>query len=178
MATSVPTYGFAKNQKRAAMNAKSTQDNVNHPADSTLIVSDDGKIPQYKIYIYNILAMPYVRRLPPNFPGVIIPACLPDQKFAFTTLPSYVRNKFNKPQTFDYYYQMEDGRRSAGQLLNPAAFPGIDWDRQLVANSASLDEQTGNNLNEYGVFWSLTQPGDTEQLEREIKLFRDIVNRT
>ena len=157
------------------MNAKSTQDGANH-GETSLLISDDV-IPDYKIYVYNITKEAYIRRLPPNFPGVIIPACIPGEKFSFTTLPPTVRNRFTKPGTFEYYYQVEDGRKSASQLLNPACFPGINWERQLVPNNAAMDEQTGNNLNEFGVWWSLTRPQDTEQLDKEIKLFHEILTR-
>lgn len=175
MATPAPTYGFAKNQNRAAMNAKSTQDNENH-GENTLLVSDDF-VPEYKLYIYNISEEAYIRRLPPNFPMVLIPARLPDEKFAFTTMPAVVRNRFNKPQSFEYYYQIEDGRKSASQLLNPACFPGVAFERQLVPNNPAMDEQSGNNLNELGVFWSQTRPQDTEQLDKEIAIFRAILTK-
>lgn len=176
MATA-PTANFARDQRRAAMNAKSTQDGVNHN-DTQLLVSDD-LIPQYKIYVYNILSLDHTRNLPPNYSAVKIPACLPNEKYSFTTLNPAVRNRFLKPGTFDYYYQMEDGRKSASQIINPASFPSINFDRQLVQNSTEIEyEVSGSNLNDLGVWWSLTRPQDTEQLDREIALFRERVKKT
>jgi hypothetical protein len=170
-------YGFAKDQSRAARTAKSTQDGENH-GENQLLVSDDF-VPTYKLYIYNILNLQHIRRLPPNFPRILIPACLPNEKFSFTTLPAVVRNRFNKPQTFEYYYSIEDGRKSASQILNPAGFPGIVWERQLVRNSSEVEFYIeGSNLNEIGCFWSQTRPQDQEQLDQEIKLFRDIATQT
>lgn len=174
------TATLSADQRAANRAAKSMQDGdplkvVN------LIVQDEGLVPQYVIYVYNVLGIPHTRHMPPNFPSFYIPPCLSGDKFSFTVLPAFVRNKFNRPGTTEYYWQREDGRRSASQLLNPGSFPGISWDAQLQDNiSLALDkaqENWGNNLHAFGCFWSLTRPDDPA-LERELKIFSDRARRT
>lgn len=173
MATAPLTATLAADQRAARRAAKSMEDGdpgrvVN------LIVQDEGPAPQYVIYIYNVLEKPHTRHLPPNFPAFHIPGCLPGEKFAYTVLPAFVRNKFNRPGTVEYYTQREDGRKSAGQLLNPASFPGISWEAQLsdaiTTSRDNVQENWGNNLNNQGCFWSLTRPDDPA-LERELEIF-------
>jgi hypothetical protein len=163
------TATLAPDQRSAQRQAKATQDHENQKG-IMLEVSDDGVAPQYVIYVYNILNMPHERHMPPNFAHFMIPACPEGQKVSYTVLPPFVRNKFNKPGSMEYYYRREDGRKSAGQLLNPGSFPSIDWERQRFQNATDIDDQVGNNLNNFGVWWSLTKPDDLA-LDREIVIF-------
>jgi hypothetical protein len=55
-------------------------------------------------------------------------------------------------------------------LLNPGSFPSIDWERQLYQNNPQLNDQQGNNLNNFGCWWSLTKPDDPK-LDQEIATF-------
>jgi hypothetical protein len=110
------------------------------------------------------------------FPGFIIPPCPKGQKFSFTLLPAFVKETYVKPGTTEYYYKNIDGRKCATSLLNPSAFPGTNWNSQLQKWD-NIDQQ-GNNLNAYGVWWSLTKPDETEKLEKEIKVFKKRVLET
>src|SRR5258708_39819209 len=60
-------------------------------------------------------------------------------------------------------------------LLNPNSFPGTKWDSQIQNWDSEETAITGsaNNLNLYGVWWSLTRPDEIERLDEEIKIFRD-----
>jgi hypothetical protein len=163
------TRTLAPDQRIAQREAKAMQDNENQKG-VTLEVNDDGVAPQYVIYVYNILELQHVREMPPNFSHFVIPPCVRGEKVSYTQLPPFVRNKFNHPGSTTYYYRREDGRKSAGQLLNPGSFPSIDFDRQLYQNNPDLNDQQGNNLNNFGCWWSLTKPDDPK-LDQEIATF-------
>lgn len=164
------TWGIAQDQRRARQQAKATQDQANHGA-TILSPSDDSPNASYEIYIYNTLDREYVINQPPLFPALKIPKCPKGEKFSWTVIPSFVNEPYERPNTTERYYKRVDGRKCATSLLNPAAFPGIRWESQLQ-NWEQFD-QSGNNLNAYGVFWSLTRPDDEEKLAEEIKLFTD-----
>ena len=169
------TYTIAQNQQRAMNQAKAMAEAENHGA-TTLAPGDERESPKYVIYIYNILAREYVVNQPPLFPALKIPACEKGEQFSFTIIPAFVNEPYNKPGTTEMYYKKIDGRRCATSLLNPSAFPGLNWESQLQ-NWDSID-QSGNNLNKFGVFWSLTRPDEKEKLREEIKLFRARVQET
>lgn len=175
MATIPVTAQLAQDQRRAQQQAKSTQDATNHGATS-IETQDQGKEPGYVIYVYNILNKEHLVSQPPIFPGVIIPACKPHEKFSFTVLPAFVKEPYFKPGTTEMYYKNVDGRKAATSLLNPSAFPGTKWESQL--QKWDTGDQYGNNLNAYGVWWSLTKPDEAVKLEKEIAAFRERVHRT
>lgn len=168
------TAKLSDDQNIGQMVGRRTQEAENNKG-ITLRTTDVGPAADYVIYVYNLLAKEHVVEQPPNFPRFVIPACEEGMKFSVTTLPAYVNNKFNKPGTTEYRTEREDGRRYATCLLNPGAFPVTDVRAQLLEYK-SLD-QTGNNLNVFGVFWSLTRPDDPA-LEKEIKLFTDRCTKT
>lgn len=175
MASIPVTAQLAQDQRRAQQQAKSTQDAANHGATS-IETQDSGKEAGYVIYVYNILNREHLVAQPPIFPGVVIPACKPHEKFSFTILPPFVKEPYFKPGTTEMYYKNVDGRKAATSLLNPSAFPGIKWESQL--QRWDTGDQYGNNLNAYGVWWSLTKPDEAEKLEREIVQFKERVHRT
>lgn len=174
MGTVPLTYRLAQDQSRALAAARAQQNNENHSA-TTIETQDAGKEPGYVIYVYNVLDREHIVRQPPLFPGVVIPACKPGNKVAYTVLPPFVKEPYCKPGSTEYYYKSVDGRKAATSLLNPSAFPGIAWESQLQTWKA--DDQYGNNLNSLGVWWSLTKP-DEEKLAREIKMFVDRATKT
>lgn len=170
-----PTYTMARDQKGAARRAQAMMNSEN--ADGiTLQTQDEGRQANYCIYIYNILNMQHIVEAGDKYPRFVIPACPPHEKFAYTTIAAFTKDRHVRPGTSDYYYKQVDGRKDATALLNPSAFPGTQWEAQL-ANWESLD-QAGNNLNALGCFWSTTEPDDLEHLEVEIKMFRDYATRT
>ena len=142
----------------------------------TLSTQDEGQEAGYVIFVYNLLDREHVVNAPPKFPAFRIPACPKGEKFSFTVLPAFTKEVFNHPGTTEFYYKKVDGRKDATTLLNPSAFPGIQWEAQL-ASWESLGQEN-NNLNSRGVFWSLTSPDDLEKLEEEIKIFREYATRT
>jgi hypothetical protein len=144
-----------------------------------LETQDVGQDPGYVIYIYNILERDYIVEQPPLFPKFRIPACLKGEAFAYTFLPAFVNERYEKPGSLpvDFYYKRVDGRKCATSLLNPDTFPGIVWEAQLNEGQTGNGDMTGNNLNAFGVFWSLTRPEEPE-LQKELKLFRARVDKT
>lgn len=141
----------------------------------TLEVADDGPAPNYVVYIYNVLDKQHIVEQPPLFPHLVIPACPAGKKVEYTTIPAFVRERHEKTGTTENYTRKVDGRRCATSLLNPAAFPGTEWKSQL--QSWRSTDQFGNNLNAWGVFWSLTKPDDPN-LDAEVKVFREIASKT
>lgn len=168
------THRVADDQRRAMRQASAMQGES--MGTNTIVTQDTPEEVRYVIFVYNLLDRAYEVNQPPLFPGFKIPACPKGEKFSYTVLPAFVNVPFNHPGTTEYYYKREDGRKSATSLLNPAAFPGTQWEGQL-ANWDSLD-QSGNNLNALGVFWSLTAPDEEEKLDQEIKIFQKRVNET
>lgn len=169
------THRLVPESPRAQRAARGMEGDNNGPI--TLTTSDQGKDPDYMIYVYNVLNWSHAVEQPPLFPHFNIPACPDGERFAVTFLPAFVNERYEKPGSLpiEFYYKRVDGRKCATSLLNPSAFPGTDFNSQL-ANWRSID-QTGNNLNVFGVFWSLTKPNSPE-LEKELKLFRDVATKT
>ncbi len=155
----------------------------------TLNISDERPEDTSVIYLYNVLdgyigpdaVNAHVINQPPCFPAVLIPPCEKGRPFSFTKIPRWVRVRLEKPGTTEFEYRTEDGRKHATSLLNPAAYPGTEWNSQL-GNWRSND-QFGNNLNLLGCFWSLNPPAleadnrtplltQSPELEKELKQFR------
>jgi hypothetical protein len=162
------TAQLARDQREAKRQGLAMQEKANH-GETLLETQDLGLDPGYVIYVYNVLNLPH--HVVQGSYRMFLPACPKGQKFAFTTLPAFVNDIYLKPGSTEYMYKRVDGRKGAMSLMNPASFPGTNWDSQLQDWHA--DDQQGNNLNEYGCWWSLTKPDETETLEREIKLFKD-----
>lgn len=169
------TARLSQNQQRASNKARGMQDSENHGS-VTLDTQDIDHDPGYVIYIYNILDREWTVRQPPLFPMLMIPACPKGQPFSFTILPAFVKLPYLKPGGTEYYYKNEDGRKAATSLLNPSAFPGTKWESQI--QKWDSPDQMNNNLNAYGVFWSLTKPDETEKLKKEITIFKKRVQST
>lgn len=164
------TYAMAQSQKRAMDQARVMADNENHGA-MTLITQDRQSEPDYFIYVYNLLEKEWIVRQPPLFAAFHIPKCEKGKKFAVTLLPAFVNEVTMKAGTTELSYKQIDGRKAATSLLNPGAFPGTSWESQL--HNWQTEDQTGNNLNNFGCFWSLTRPDEPDKLEVEMELFRD-----
>jgi hypothetical protein len=174
------THAIAEKQNRAMNYGQAKQYSENY-GDVTLAVTDEGPDAEYVIHIYNILSLRHEVNQPPNFPRFVVPPCAPGQRFSHTTIPAFIRNRYQKTGTNEYYYQREDGRKSATSLLNPSVHPTSPWETQIQditpGDPRVASDQFGNNLNAYGVFWSLTEP-DSPELDEEIALVRQRVERT
>ena len=169
------THTLAQSQKMAMGQARMMADKENHGA-TTLVTQDRGREPDYFIYVYNILGKEWIVRQPPLFPSFPIPACEKGKKFAYTILPPYVNEVYNRAGTTELSYKQLDGRKAATSLLNPGAFPGTQWESQL--HDWDTDDQTGNNLNNFGCFWSLTRPDELDKLEVEMGYFKERLRKT
>jgi hypothetical protein len=150
-------------------------DAENHGA-TTLVVQDRQSEPDYFVYVYNLLELEHIVQQPPLFSAFHIHKKPKGEKFSVTLLPAFVNEPLMKAGTTEISYKSIDGRKAATSLLNPGAYPGTAWEGQL--NDWKTDDQTGNNLNNFGCFWSLTRPDETEKLEVEIALFLDRARRT
>src|SRR5258708_4005119 len=151
----LPVTATLKHSPQADLAAKSMERKENGPV--TLTTGDDSRDPGYFVYIYNILDLPHVVEQPPLFPRLNIPACPEGEKFSVIPMPAFVNERYEIPGSLpiEFRYKKFDGRKACTSLLNPSAFPGTDWNSQLQP-WRSID-QTGNNLNAFGCFWSLTK---------------------
>ena len=147
----------------------------NYPKGARLETGDDVPLPTYKLYIYNVLELEHEVNQPPAFPRFIIPPKPKDKKFSVILFPNFVKERYEKPGSVEYFFKHVDGRKYATTLLNPAAFPGINWNAQL--QNWRSNDQFGNNYNSFGCFWSLKGPEDPE-LEAELQQFRTIARKT
>lgn len=172
-----PTHILSKDQSHAGPAARSLAAEQNGINAVTLETQDLGVDAGYVIYVYNIFDKQQIVEQPPLFPRFVIPACEPGKKFAFTLLPAFVLERYEKPGTTEYHTKRVDGRKCATSLLNPDIFPGTEWAAQLIEGQTGNNDQTGNNLNAYGCFWSLTKPDDP-RLDDEIKQFRKRLSKT
>ncbi len=141
----------------------------------TLEIQDDSMEAGYVIYVYNILELEHIVRQPPLLPRFVVPSCPKGERVVWTTLPAFMRERREKTGTTEVFTRRVDGRRVATSALNPSAYPGTDWKAQIQNWNSS--DQFGNNLNVFGVWWSLTKPDDPK-LDAEIKQFRSIVTKT
>jgi hypothetical protein len=174
-----PTHTLSKDQSHAVPAARSLAAEQNGVDAVTLSTQDLGVDAGYVIYVYNIFDQQHIVEQPPLFPRFVIPACEPGLKFAFTLLPAFVLERYEKPGSLpvEYHTKRVDGRKCATSLLNPDIFPGIEWGSQLIEGVTGNGDQTGNNLNAYGCFWSLTKPDDPA-LAGEIARFRKRLDKT
>lgn len=174
---------FESGTPKAINDARAMQENSNSKA--TILVSQDaGREADYMIYLYNVCVgweFPPVQQ-PPTFPSFKIPTCKKGEKFAFTTLPAFVNNPIERPGavegTTEITYRRVDGREAANSLVNPDAHPRNPFEAQFrnIEKFGNRD-QTGNNLNAFGIFWSMTTPDDPK-LKEELDACRARLNTT
>lgn len=169
-------YGIVGDSEHAPRAARSMERQQNSPKGARLETGDDLQEPTYKIYVYNLLELDHVVEQPPAFPHFVIRAKEHGSRFSVTTLPAFIKERYERPGSTDYYYKRIDCRKYATSLLNPAAYPGTLWEAQLQNWNRDSD-QFGNNLNALGCFWSLHDPNDPG-LEEEIRLVSAYATRT
>jgi hypothetical protein len=169
------THDMSMTSKNAKRMTSSKNAEVN--GEATLQISDDDPDKVGVIYIYNCVPGLHHAEInqPPNFPKFKVPDCKPGDKVGFTTIRALIKNRFNRPGTDETYYLQEDGRKHANSLLNPSMHPASTWDMQLreipPGTPGVAQDQYGNNLNAFGVWWSMTAPDDPA-LESEIERFK------
>jgi hypothetical protein len=168
------THGIVEDSMIAGQMAAAKM-NENNVRGTTLQAGDDTPDTGELVHIYNILDREWVVNQPPAFPAFKVPACPKGQKFSVTSIPRFIKERYEVPGSVQYYFKRVDGRKYATSLLNPAAFPGTRWEAQLQVWKTT--DQFGNNLNAWGVFWSLTKP-DSPALEAELMQFKARVRST
>jgi hypothetical protein len=167
------THNIVQNSPRAAQEANSKMAEARGAV--TLATSDDVEVRDV-IYVINILNLAHEVNQPPLFPRFMIPACPKNREFVFTLLPRYYNEVYEDYAKSERYYRRKDGRLAATSLLNPAVHPGNPWEMQFRELPTHGDQQ-GNNLNAFGVFWTLTHPDDPK-LKGEIEQAREVVRKT
>lgn len=127
-----------------------------------LVLNDDPYeyIQKTTIYFYNVSPQPFRFSRPPNHQNVFIPGCAPGERYA--EAPGTIEHPFreiHEDQNGNKIPVATNGFREATRLLNPMN-PGVDqgWD-----DPASIAQ--GGNLNLYGVFWSVNNPPEEEELQ-------------
>jgi hypothetical protein len=169
------THELSNDSDNAMRMSRAKQAETNSPKGARLESGDDIPMPNYKLYIYNILELEHEVNQPPAFPRFIIPAKPKDKKFSVLLFPAFIKERYERPGSTEYYFKNIDGRKYASQLLNPASFPGINWQAQL--QNWRSNDQFGNNYNSLGCFWSLTTPDDPK-LDEEIEKFKAVARKT
>lgn len=168
------THELTMDSDNANRMTRAKQAESNAPKGARLETSDDPD-PTYKIYIYNVLELEHEVNQPPVFPRFIVPARQKGERFSVTTLPAFIKERYERPGTNDFYYKRIDGRKYASQLMNPASFPGTIWKAQL--QNWRSNDQFGNNLNSLGCFWSMLEPNNPA-LEDELQQFTAVAMKT
>jgi hypothetical protein len=141
----------------------------NSPVGMKLDVSDNPPVNALDlIYVYNTVDIEHIVEQPPQFPRFIIPACPRDKKFTYNILPRWVNERHEVIERNEWNYKRVDGRKYATSLLNPSVHPSAPFEAQFTQPKVHGD-QTGNDLNGFGCFWSLTKPDDP-------KLMTEIAN--
>lgn len=183
MATSyapvIATHTMAAKQTRAIAAAAAKQNGENN-SQFSITASDEPLTQPYFVYIYNILDREWVVNQPPFFPKLVIPRCPKGKLASWNKIGAWLLEAHNKVGTYETFYKKVDGRKVASSLLNPSCLPNTSWEAQLATWTAAdgMIEMYGNNLNLYGVFWSLTAPDNVEKLSEEVKVFRERANKT
>jgi len=168
---------FDMGTPKAINDSRAMQEAANSKA-TILVAQEHGNDPGRKIYLYNICAgwdFPPVYQ-PPTFPRFEIQKCERGQKIAFKLLPPFVNDPIEHPGavegTTEITYRRRPGSEAANSLVNPDSHPRNPFEAQFrdIEKFGNRD-QTGNNLNAFGVWWSFTAPDDP-LLEEEIKRMR------
>jgi hypothetical protein len=129
---------------------------------NVLLVTDNYAPSSIPIYIFSVSPLPWgkeqgIQRVP-NHPHLYIKACPPTEEYV---LVGEVAHPF-PVEDFDTngirFTRWTNGYLEAAKMLNPQN-PGLDqdWD------GAQLDYPK-NNLNSFGVFWSLSNPPKPEEV--------------
>lgn len=156
--------------------AQMTQAKTNEFKGSVSLETNDDPENLDVIYVYNTLNREHIIEQPPLFPHMVIPACPAGQTFIHTLLPRYVNEVYEDYAHESRRYKRVDGRICATSLLNPAVHPRNPWEMQFREMKTHGDQE-GNNLNAWGVFWSLTHPDDPK-LKDELALMKAVVRTT
>src|ERR1700675_880406 len=141
------------------------------------------KEPDYYVYLYNVSASSFKVSRPPVFREMTIPgvqgAGLSDiQRDEFiakggnkeryvlvTRIPSPVVTPKSTPDSDQFDFNAEDGRRFVMDIINPENL-GVDQD--ALIDPKEITSQ-GNDLGAKGVFWSLSNPPKESEVDAAIK---------
>ena len=114
------------------------------------------KIP---IYVYNVSRMEFNIPRPPNWPHLLIRACPENLSYLLVGQLEHPFAQIDYDQNYGKKIEYKNGYREATVMLSPMN-PGTD---QNFDSPDPLD--VGGNLNNYGVFWSTTNPPSEKELE-------------
>lgn len=120
------------------------------------------------IYVYNISQIEFNTPRPPNHPHMLLRACPVGQKYLLVGTLEHPFSEIDYDQNGGRKVNYISGYREATVMLSPQN-PGTDQ------NFDSPDLlSVGGNLNNYGVFWSISNP----PTEDELKAARQRMERT
>lgn len=123
------------------------------------------------IYVFNISSMGWESKdglsRPPNHPHLTIKACPKDKLFILTGMLQHPFEQISYDQNNNRTVELVDGFREATVMLSPMN-PSVDQDWRM-------DDafNRGGNLNEYGVFWSTSNPPKDAELAAARKRLED-----
>lgn len=111
------------------------------------------------IYFYNVSQLDFSVPRPPNHPHMYIRPCPKDKPYVMargTIVHPF--SEIREDQNENKFPVLTNGYREATRMMNPMN-PGTDQDFAIES-----EFHQGDNLNEYGVFWSTHNPPLDEEL--------------
>ena len=119
------------------------------------------------IYVYNISRLEFNVPRAPNWPHLLIRACPQNQPYALVGTLEHPYAQISYDQNGNKKIDYTNGFREATVMLSPMN-PGTD---QNFSSPDPLD--VGGNLNNYGVFWSKSNPPEHQELLAARKRMED-----
>ena len=111
------------------------------------------------IYVYNISPIEFNLYRPPNHPHMLIRACPEGEAYRLVGQLEHPFAQIDYDQNGNRRIDYTNGYREATVMLSPQN-PGID---QNFDSPDALN--VGGNLNNYGVFWSVSNPPTQPELQ-------------
>lgn len=151
------------NKHAQQRNAALTPFNPKDITDPDVITRDEATI-----YFYNVGPMEHTEGRPPNHPRMYIKACPPDQEYVMARGSiAHPFRELREDQNGNQFLVPTSGYREATKMLSPMN-PGLDQD-WYDPNAF----HHGLNLNRYGVFWSLNNPPQKEEIRAAKKRWEE-----
>jgi hypothetical protein len=130
--------------------------------------------PKRLVYLYTISKRDFVVSQPPLFPKLFVPACEPDQSYRLVaTIPDPMLQADMEVWSEDIRVHGHNGCTVAQSLCNPDNYAARDYADSAEDTRAIITLQDalptgglgwGVNLNVQGVFWSLHNPPQKEEI--------------
>jgi RNA polymerase subunit RPABC4/transcription elongation factor Spt4 len=158
----------------AGMTTQDNQRGINWSIDANLM-----RPVEYHIFMFNVGVKSHEIRKPPLFPYVLVPGVGPGERYHLAfKIPNICNQGWADPDNGSIRHHGDDGRRVAMDMINPLN-PGIDQDWQIDSKSLARATSIGDDLSQWGLFWSLNEtPTEVEigkAIARMEKFYRRLI---